>query len=131
MKEGVKNTHASPQKLHTQKRPEKSLNLHVGLIGETHLPHKAIMQRLGKVPVFANPNFNKKSPGRQMWKQGSLRRSEINIQKLTLKNHRFQTFQTKNLNNCLKYPERAKGINIAKELKEIRATIYKQNKNIK
>lgn len=57
-------TRASPQKLHTQKRPEKSLNLHVGLISEDS-SHTKPLCRLGKVPVFPNPNFNKRSPGRQ------------------------------------------------------------------
>lgn len=39
---------------HAQISPEKASKLHAELISQRFLPHRAIMQKLGKVAVFLN-----------------------------------------------------------------------------
>ena len=57
-KENKKST--CPGNTYAQKRPEKMLHLHVGLINEGFPPYTVSVQRLGEYVIFSNVQFSTK-----------------------------------------------------------------------
>ena len=123
--ESENKTQKTKQKNHThrprddavQRRPEKMLNLHTGLICEFLALRGASLQRLGEVTDFSNVQFSTKYPKayKETGQHYSFRRSDETIpeEKQSL---------DKDINRTL--------LNRLKELMEIRKMIYEQIENI-
>lgn len=107
-----------------QKRAEKILGLHAGLINEELPPYTASVQKLDVVVVLLNAQFpTKKIKSIPRSWHTHIHNKKRNLQKLTIKKYMLQTIRDKDFITIILNVSKELKENTSKELKEIRKMI--------